>query len=80
MAQSNFKVGDIVTLKSGSPEMTINQIISQTGGIMGLPTNELEINEIKVSWFDKGKLEHAKFTEPQLEKVQNITDEYFKSE
>ncbi|MBT2623718.1 DUF2158 domain-containing protein [Chryseobacterium sp. ISL-6] len=28
MAQSNFKAGDIVTLKSGGPEMTINEVIT----------------------------------------------------
>ncbi len=77
MAQSNFKVGDVVTLKSGGPDMTISQIITQTGGVLGIPVNELEINEIKVTWFNNGKLEQAKFTEPQLEKVENLPDEHF---
>jgi len=77
MAQSNFKVGDVVTLKSGGPDMTINQIISQTGGVLGLPINVLEVNEIKVNWFENNKLEEAKFTEPQLKKVENLPDEHF---
>lgn len=67
MAQSKFKVGDIVTLKSGGPKMTINRIVSRTTSLFGEATTELEVNEIKVQWFnDKNEVVKAEFTEPQL--------------
>lgn len=73
MAQSNFQVGDIVTLKSGSPKMTINEIIT-TEIFYERPSKELEINIIKVDWFDGSNVQHAKFKESQLEKY-NISNE-----
>lgn len=70
MAQSNFIVGDVVTLKSGGPNMTINTIISRTVSFMGENTSELEVNEIKVQWFQDNALKKGTFTEPQLKKVE----------
>lgn len=69
MAQSIFKVGDTVTLKSGGPKMTVKKIISQYDSIFGDAPTELKVNEINVSWFDKDELKTADFTEPQLELV-----------
>ncbi|HFK5527158.1 TPA: DUF2158 domain-containing protein [Elizabethkingia anophelis] len=68
MAQSNFNVGDIVTLKSGGPKMTINEIITKTISLFGEAPSQLEVNKIKVQWFnDKSEVVKAEFTEPQLE-------------
>lgn len=80
MAQSNFKVGDKVILKTGGPEMTIQEIITKDDIGYGA-SPELEINVVVVNWFDvNSDLKEAEFMEPQLDKVHNITDEYFKSE
>lgn len=67
MAQSKFKVGDVVNLKSGSPDMTIKEIITRTVSFMGEPTSELQHNEIKVQWFQDNELKSGSFTESQLE-------------
>ncbi|SDM25168.1 DUF2158 domain-containing protein [Chryseobacterium taihuense] len=80
MAQSNFQVGDKVILKTGGPEMTIQDIITKDDIGFGA-SPELEINVVVVNWFNvNNDLKEAEFKEPQLEKVQNLTDEYFKSE
>lgn len=70
MAQSNFNVGDIVTLKSGGPNMSINKIVSRTVSFMAEATSELEVNEIKVQWFQDNTVKEGTFTEPQLKKVE----------
>lgn len=68
MAQSNFQVGDIVGLKSGSPDMTIKEIITQEH-FYESPSKELTINKIIVNWFVGTEVKSAEFTEPQLEKL-----------
>lgn len=76
MAQSNFTVGEIVTLKSGSPDMTIKEIIKKDSLGFGV-SPELEINKIITTWFEGNKLVEAEFTEPQLEKKEKTNDKYF---
>jgi uncharacterized protein YodC (DUF2158 family) len=67
MAQSKFKLGDIVTLKSGGPKMTIYNIITMTDAFFGEAPRELEINIINVRWFnDKNEVVNAEFPEHQL--------------
>lgn len=68
MAQSNFQVGDVVTLKSGSPEMTIKEIITKKNTLQG--QQELPVNKIIAQWFVNNDAKSEEFTEPQLEKVQ----------
>lgn len=46
MAQSKFKVGDVVVLRSGSPKMTITDILTHDGN------EELSNNEIETEWLD----------------------------
>ncbi|OCK50627.1 hypothetical protein BA768_19555 [Chryseobacterium sp. CBo1] len=75
MAQSNFKVGDIVRLKSGSPDMTINEIATSKGTYSG--REDLKINKVRAQWFVNTTLHSGDFTEPQLEKVEKTADEYF---
>lgn len=53
---SQFKVGDVVVLKSGSPKMTV----SDTGYDEG---------QIKCVWFDKTKRETALFYPDTLQTV-----------
>lgn len=68
MAQTNLKAGDIVTLKSGGPEMTINEVITSSYLFERI---ELDINKVKVQWFnEKDEVVEAEFTEPQLNKVE----------
>ena len=45
---SEFKPGDIVRLKSGGPQMTVESIDKKDGGLLCL-------------WFDEGQLEDAVF-------------------
>lgn len=69
MAQSNLNPGDIVVLKSGSPDMTVNEIITIDYQVMG-GSVEKAVNDVIVQWFDKNNnVQTAKFTEPQLEKA-----------
>ena len=69
MAQSNFQAGDIVTLKSGGPNMTINEIL--TTEYIGFQASERKINVVITQWFnDKNEVVKAEFTEPQLKKVE----------
>lgn len=76
MAQSNFKAGDKVTLKSGGPEIIIKEIITKDSIGFGV-SPELEVNKVNVTWFDGSKLMHAEFTEPQLMRIEDKEDEYF---
>lgn len=57
MANKNLKIGDIVVLKSGSPEMTIENINSPIEG------------KALCTWFDGKKNEHARFALEALELV-----------
>ena len=56
MAESRFKVGDIVRLKSGGPEMTV-QIV----------TEDDESSGYHCQWFAGKKLESGYFPEANLE-------------
>lgn len=66
MAKSNFEVGDVVTLKSGGPKMTIKEIITREFLFAG-GSNELAVNKIIVQWFEGSNIKSGEFTEPQLE-------------
>lgn len=57
--KNTFNVGDIVKLKSGGPEMTINSVStnSQTGEFTGVYTCQ---------WFAGKKLDQGRFPEESL--------------
>lgn len=55
--QNEFKIGDIVKLKSGGPEMTVQQVPTDTG------------TYYKCQWFAGKKLESGLFPEGSLESV-----------
>ncbi|WPO81850.1 DUF2158 domain-containing protein [Chryseobacterium sp. JJR-5R] len=76
MAKTNFQVGDIVTLKSGSPRMTISQIMTREQ-YFGGGSGELEFNKIKVNWFVGTEVKSGEFIEPQLEKYDNSNEPGF---
>lgn len=68
MAESKFQAGDIVTLKSGGPKMTVKAIITKTltsDGMVDIPSNR-----IKVQWFLDNELMTEEFLESQLEKCE----------
>lgn len=52
-----YKIGDIVQLKSGGPRMTIVEIDSwkRRAFIMGRPSPEYEKDEAKCFWFEGNK-------------------------
>lgn len=54
---AKFKAGDIVQLKSGGPQMTINQVVE--------PDNEEPIY-IDCVWFSGKKLEGGRFLEEAI--------------
>jgi uncharacterized protein YodC (DUF2158 family) len=56
MRETPFKVGDIVKLKSGGPEMTV-QLVDPT------------LKSIRCSWFAGKKLEHGSFVPEAILKV-----------
>ncbi|MBC3364130.1 DUF2158 domain-containing protein [Pseudomonas sp. SWRI154] len=58
---SKFASGDVVTLKSGGPNMTIKHMEEDLGDVIGV--------QITCTWFDKSKeLQHAIFGENMIEK------------
>lgn len=75
MAQTKFKIGDVVGLKSGGPEMTIKEIITRTVSFMGEATSELKQNEIKTQWFFNNELKSGTFNEDQLESLDGEDEE-----
>lgn len=56
MADEKLVVGDVVVLKSGSPEMTIHYIDSP-------------MNQVYCKWFDGKKLSEGIFSPQSLKKV-----------
>lgn len=54
---SDLKAGDIVRLKSGGPDMTVEYV-------------DTELSRCRCSWFDGKKLSHEFFQPEALEKVE----------
>jgi uncharacterized protein YodC (DUF2158 family) len=54
-----FKIGDVVLLKSGGPEMTIEEIGRW---------QESQVDQAKCSWFDENKKKSGIFVLESLEK------------
>lgn len=52
----NFKAGDIVVLKSGSPKMTVSAVAAQMGKM-----------KVFCDWFDGPKQSHGVFSPEALE-------------
>jgi uncharacterized protein YodC (DUF2158 family) len=53
-----LKLGDVVALKSGGPQMTVDMVIAKT---------EADGERIKCQWFMEGKIESATFAPEELE-------------
>ena len=59
MNKHEFKVGDVVTLKSGGPPMTVNEVLNMSEDTKGC---------IKCRWFDvKKQLKKGEFSPDSLE-------------
>lgn len=52
-----FKPGDVVQLKSGSPLMTVSEIVTDRAGV----------NKVVVSWFDNNEPKNSHFVAAMLE-------------
>lgn len=61
--QGGFKVGDIVKLKSGGPNMTVNEILINH-------TTDLPTGKYRCQWFAGKKLDTGLFPVESLEPVQ----------
>lgn len=62
MAKS-FEVGEVVTLKSGGPEMTVQKILDLSGGTM-----------VRCQWFGGRKLENDDFPPASLVYAETDSD------
>lgn len=62
MSDLKFNIGDIVSLKSGGPKMTIEEI--ETLYENGLPSKKYNCG---CSWFVNGELKRSKFSNEALE-------------
>ncbi|MBN6078619.1 YodC family protein [Aggregatibacter actinomycetemcomitans] len=62
--ENKFEIGQIVRLKSGGPDMTIQSLIKD------FSTKEF-LGEYKCQWFAGKKLENGVFPEQSLELVDN---------
>ena len=56
----NLKIGDVVQLKSGSPDMTVDHI----GGGDSIPAHQ-----VFVVWYEESKVQNANFHMDALKKV-----------
>ncbi|MGG4609973.1 YodC family protein [Providencia sp. Me31A] len=61
----NFKTGDLVSLKSGGPKMTV----------FGPSSNLGPSNRVRCQWFAGKKLEHGDFMPDSLMPVKNDDSE-----
>lgn len=59
--KGKFKVGDIVKLKSGGPEMTVKEAVTNMKGI--------ETGSYRCQWFAGKKLDNGVFPYESLEAV-----------
>lgn len=62
----NFKVGDIVCLKSGGPNMTIQSIQEK-------PYSVLSVGDLHCIWFENGALKNNSFKPATVTQVPNHT-------
>ena len=65
---SPFKIGDVVRLKSGSPEMTITSVGDQVGLV------RLGPESVACRWFDGKKMMSARFPPDSLQQVEDESE------
>jgi uncharacterized protein YodC (DUF2158 family) len=68
MPKTDFKIGDIVRLKSGGPDMTI------VGTARTIEADLRQKTRWSCSWFGGKKLEHGSFPSEALDAVTPKTD------
>ena len=73
----NFKVGDIVSLKSGGPNMTVNKIIGQSRDqkiknieLLLKASKGYKDGDVKCQWFVNNELKEGYFTPETLKIVE----------
>lgn len=69
-----FKVGDVVQLKSGGPDMTVQRIIGDSSNTMATKTQDYALKQagygegdVVCQWFFNNKLESGTFKTDMLE-------------
>jgi uncharacterized protein YodC (DUF2158 family) len=74
MAAAKYKVGDVVRLKSGGPDMTVQSVSDKN--MSDQLSRELlgDDDTIKCQWFSGTKLQHGRFNPQTLESVNSDED------
>jgi len=62
----SFEVGDVVKLKSGSPEMTVSKPGRRVMA-RGVNVEGRETVKVFCQWFEKGELRRGSFNQEELE-------------
>jgi uncharacterized protein YodC (DUF2158 family) len=65
----NFNIGNVVTLKSGGPEMTVTGIIGQDDTLEILKVRGFQDGDVAVEYFDGTTLIRNTFRQTSLRKV-----------
>jgi uncharacterized protein YodC (DUF2158 family) len=64
-----FEIGDVVQLKSGSPHITIIELIAEIPQGKSVVTSPEFCGNCRCSWFEEGKMKKEVFHQKTLEKI-----------
>jgi len=71
---SDFKIGDVVMLKSGGPKMTVNHVIGDENGNKmidsALMVQGFKKGDVNCEWFDGGESKKMSFKKETVEIVE----------
>ncbi len=62
----NFKIGDVVELKSGGPDMTVTLVVDGNNPILAMDKTD----RVHTAWFDGNKKQEGIFPVEAIKRVQ----------